>query len=238
MKSKSTFKLIISEITAVALNVIPLGLWFFEDYPVETIVLLYGLESVLAMVFAVLCVILLVSSEEGDEKILQTRYKWKKIRDFVLIFGFSTFVILSFPATIIFLSPKTANGAAVTLADVAFGLKFILAFQMLEFFSNLYLLRPLSMKQGEHLLSYSFGGMAVIFVSIFLGFFAAVIGISVYLPFIVLKTFIDIGQPVQYFLRQTPSPTEADPLFDPLTEKYRKNTPRKSTIKRNTKLPT
>lgn len=237
MKSKSTFKLIISEITAVAINVIPLALWFFEDYPVETIVVLYALESVLAMVFAVLCVILLAARDERDDNGSKTRYKWKKIRDFVLIFGFSTLVILSFPATVIFLSPKTANGAAVTLADVIFGLKFILAFQLLEFFSNLYLLRPLSTKQGEHLLSYSFGGMAVMFVSIFLGFFAAVIGISVYLPFIVLKTFIDIGQPVQYFLRQTPSPTEPDPLFDPLSQ-YQRKTPRKSVIKKKSKLPT
>ncbi|HEX8368823.1 MAG TPA: DUF6498-containing protein [Pyrinomonadaceae bacterium] len=221
-KGKSTFKLIISEITAVALNVIPLALWFFEDYTVETIVALYALESVLAMVFAVLCVLLLAPRE---------RYKWKIIRDFVLIFGFCTFVILVFPAHLIFVLKQ---GAGVTLPAVIFGLKFILAFQLFEFFSNLYLLRPLSLKESEHLLSYSFGGMAVIFVSIFLGFFAAAIGLSVYLPFIVLKTFIDIGQPVQYFLGQTPSPTEPDPLFDPLSVK----TPRKSIIKRNTKLPT
>jgi hypothetical protein len=232
VNNKSTFKLIISEITAIALNVIPLALWFFEDYTVETIVVLYALESVLAMVFAVLCVILLAGRDERGEKILQARYRWKIVRDFVLIFGFSTFVILAFPAHVIFL---VKQGAGVTAAAVIFGLKFILAFQLLEFFSNLYLLRPLSFKQSEHLLSYSFGGMAVMFVSIFLGFFAAAMGISVYLPFIVLKTFIDIGQPVQYFLRQTPSPTEPDPLFDPLSHKPPR---RKSIIKRNPKLPT
>jgi len=231
LKNKSTFKLIISEITAIALNVIPLALWFFEDYTVETIVVLYALEGVLAMVFAVLCVILLAARDERDDKIRKNRFKWKIVRDFVLIFGFSTFVILAFPAHVIFLLKQ---GAGVTLPAVIFGLKFILAFQLLDFFSNLYLLRPLSLKESQHLLSYSFGGMAVMFVSIFLGFFAAAIGISVYLPFIVLKTFIDIGQPVQYFLGQTPSPTEADPLFDPLSEK----TPRKSLIKKNTKLPT
>lgn len=225
MKNKSTLKLIISEITAIALNVIPLGLWFFEDYPVETIVVIYALESVLAMVFAVLCVILLAPRE---------RYKWKIIRDFVLIFGFSTLVILTFPAHVIFLMKQ---GAGVTLPAVIFGLQFILAFQLFEFFSNLYLLRPLSFKQSQHLLSHSFGGMAVMFVSIFLGFFAAAVGLSVYLPFIVLKTFIDIGQPVQYFLGQTPSPTEADPLFDSLSQ-YQKKTPRQSFGRKKSKLPT
>lgn len=222
-KNKSALKFIISEITAVALNVIPLALWFFEDYTVETIVVLYGLESVLAMVFAVLCVLFLAPRD---------RYKWKIIKDFVLIFGFSTFVILTFPAHVIFLMNQ---GAGVTPAAVIFGLKFILAFQLFEFFSNLYLLRPLSFKESQHLLSYSFGGMAVMFVSIFLGFFAAAIGISVYLPFIVLKTFIDIGQPVQYFLGQSRSPIEPDPLFDPLAEKPQR---RKPAIRRNLKLPT
>lgn len=221
VKNKSTLKLIISEITAIALNVIPLGLWFFEDYPVETIVILYALESVLAMIFAVLCVLFLAPRD---------RYKWKIIKDFALIFGFATFVILVFPAHLIFLHNQ---GKGVALPALIFGLKFILAFQLLEFFANLYLLRPLSFKESQYLLSYSFGGMAVMFVSIFLGFFAAALGISVYLPFIVLKTFIDIGQPVQYFLGQTPSPTEADPLFDPLSQKP----PRKSTGKRKSRLP-
>lgn len=225
MKHKSAFKLIISEITAVAINVIPLALWFFEDYTVETVVVLYALESVLTMVFAVLCVLFLAPRD---------RYKWKIIKDFVLIFGFSTFVILAFPATVIFLLKQ---GAGVTLAAVVFGLKFILAFQLLEFFSNLYLLRPLSFKQSQHLLSYSFGGMAVLFISIFLGYLAAAFNISPYLPFIVLKTFIDIGQPVQYFLGQTPSPTEADPLFDPLSQ-YQQKKPRQSVFKKKSKLPT
>ena len=222
MKHKSAFKLIISEITAVALNVIPLALWFFEDYTVETVVVLYGLESVLTMVFAVLCVLFLAPQE---------RHKWKIIKDFVLIFGFSTFVILAFPATVIFLLKQ---GSGVTLAAVVFGLKFILAFQLLEFFSNLYLLRPLSFKQSQYLLSYSFGGMAVMFISIFLGYLAAAFNISPYLPFIVLKTIIDIGQPIQYFLGQSPSPTEPSPHFDILA----KEKPRKSVFKKNSKLPT
>ncbi|MDQ3799606.1 MAG: DUF6498-containing protein [Acidobacteriota bacterium] len=214
-KSKSTFKLIISEITALAINVIPLALWFFEDYPVETIVILYALESVLAMLFAVLCVLFLAPSEQRDEKICKTRFKKKVIGDFLWMFGFGTALVLFFPTTVIFL---VKHGENVTLPAVIFGLKLVLAFQLFEFFSNLYLLRPLSLKQSEFLLASSFGGIAVMLVSVFLGFIAAAFGM-VFLPFIVLKTIVDIGQPVQYFLGQTPSPTE--PVFDYMTEKAR-----------------
>jgi hypothetical protein len=204
-KSKSKLKLLISEITAIAVNVIPLALWFFEDYAVETIVVLYALEGVLAMLFALLCVLLLAPPEQRDEKICKTHVKREIIKSFLMTLGFGTIVVLAFPATVIFL---VKQGAGVSLSAIAFGLQFILAFQLLEFFSNLYLLRPLSLKEAESLLAFSFGGIAVIFVSIFLGFIAAGFGISVYLPFIVLKTIIDVGQPVQYFLRQNPSQTE------------------------------
>lgn len=220
-KGKSTFKLIISEISAIGILVVPLGLWFFEDYPVATIAVLYVLESIMAVIFAILCVLFL--APRGKKKIIQN-----------ILWVFVPWVLfsLALPAAVI-ISPKI-NGGGVTLADVIYGLKFVLAFQLLEFFSNLYLLRPLSVREGEYFLSYSLGGMAVIFVSIFLGFFAAVFGLSVFLPFILLKIFIDIGQPVQYFLGQSRSLTEPDPLFDVLAEKP----PRKSTIKKNSKLPT
>lgn len=56
-KSKPKLKLLISEITAIAVNVIPLALWFFEDYTVETIVVPYAPEGVPAMLFALLCVL-------------------------------------------------------------------------------------------------------------------------------------------------------------------------------------
>jgi hypothetical protein len=231
-KGKSTFKLIISEISAIGITVVPLGLWFFEDYPVATVAVLYVLESIMAVVFAVLCVLLLAPPEQRDEKICKTRRKKEIIKSILWVFVPWTVFSLVFPAAVI-ISPKF-NGGGITAADVAYGLKFVLAFQLLEFFSNLYLLRPLSLKGAEYFLSYSLGGMAVIFVSIFLGFFAAVFGLSVFLPFILLKIFIDIGQPVQYFLGQSRSPTEPDPLFDVLAE----NKPRKSVIKKKSKLPT
>ena len=230
-KGKSTFKLIISEISAIGVTVVPLGLWFFEDYPVATVAVLYVLESITAVVFSILCVLLLAPPEQRDEKICKTRRKKEIIKSILWVFAPWTVFNLVFPAAVIF-SPKIGGG--VTLSDIAFGLKFILAFQLLEFFSNLFLLRPLSLKEAEYFLSSGLGGMAVIFLSIFLGFFAAVIGISVFLPFIVLKTFIDIGQPVQYFLGQTPPQTAPDPLFDVLSEKPR----RRFLIKNNPELPT
>jgi hypothetical protein len=231
-KGKSAFKLIISEISAIGVTVVPLGLWFFEDYPVATVAVLYVLESIMAVIFAILCVFLLAPPARHDEKAGKITGKIEIIKNILWVFVPWAIFSLVLPAAVI-ISPKI-NGGGVTLEDVVYGLKFVLAFQLLEFFSNLYLLRPLSVREGEYFLSYSLGGMAVIFVSIFLGFLAAAFGLSVFLPFIVLKIFIDIGQPVQYFLGQSRSLTEPDPLFDVLAQ----NAPRKSIRKRNTKLPT
>lgn len=214
MKRNSKFKLIISEITAVAINIIPLALWFFEDYSVETIVVLYALESVLAMIFALLCVLLLSAAKESSDD-GKFRTKSEVVKSFLLVCGMGTLIVLVFPATFIFLFGK---GEGVSFSDVKFALYFILAFQLFEFVSNLYLLRPLSLKEGEFLLSFSFGGIALLLISIFIGVFLTVFfNISVFLPFIILKTITDIGQPIQCFLGQTPSHTQ--PIFRDATVK-------------------
>jgi hypothetical protein len=216
LKGKSTIKLLVSEITALGTTVVPLALWYFEDYSVETVVVLYALESVLAMILAALCVFITAPAQDfsfSDSRL--PRRKSKTLKDFVLVGGLATLVILAFPAVFIFLF---GEGRGVSFADVRFGFQIVVCFQLFEFFSNLYLLRPLSLKQSEIFLSYSFGGMALILISMFLGVFLTVFfNISPFVPFIILKTISDIGQPIQYFLGQTPPQTES--LFDNVTVK-------------------
>jgi hypothetical protein len=214
LKGKSTLKLIISEIAAIGTTIVPLALWFFEDYPVEPVVVLYAIESVLAMVFAALCVFILAPSHDSSVADI-TKYKRRTLTEFALIGGISTLIILTFPATFIFLHGQRKG---VLFEDVKFGFTIVFGFQLFEFFFNLYLLRPLSLKQSETFLSYSFGGMALILISMFFGvFLATFFNIKPFLPFIILKTIIDIGQPIQYFLGQIPSQTES--LFDNVTVK-------------------
>ena len=216
MKGKSTIKLIVSEIAALGTAVVPLALWFFEDYAIETLVVLYALESVMAMIFAVLCVPFLAPAQDFSfSNFNLPRYKSKTLKDFILVCGGATLIILIFPATFIFL---LGQGKGVSFEDLKFGFSIVICFQLFEFFCNLYLLRPLSIKQSEVFLSYSFGGIALILISMIIGVFLAVFfNISPFIPLIVLKTIGDIGQPIQYFLGQTPSQTES--LFDDVTVK-------------------
>jgi hypothetical protein len=58
LNTKSTLRLIVSEITAIAINIIPAALWFFDDLPAATTMVLYALESVAVIILAVLCVLL------------------------------------------------------------------------------------------------------------------------------------------------------------------------------------
>lgn len=204
MKSKSKFKLLISEITAVGINVVPLLLWLFEDYSAETIMILYALENVVALLLAVLCVLFLAPTEERKES-SKPRVRSKIIIDFLLMglgLTLGSGIFLSF---FIFAILK----ADVTLSAIGFGLLSIAAFQLFEFFSNLYLLRPLSLAESETLLTRGLGRIAFLFISVFIGIFLAAFADNWFvLPFIILKTIIDIAEPIQFFIgKEQPIPS-------------------------------
>jgi Family of unknown function (DUF6498) len=202
LRGKSTFKLIISEITAVGVNVVPLTLWLFEDYSAETTMVLYALESIAAVILAVLCVLLLAPvTEKSDTG--KTRNRGKIITDFLLMAGVFTIVLLVFLFSFIFLVLK----AHISPSEIKFGMLCIAAFQFFEFFSNLFLLRPLSLKEGEILLTQSFGGLVVLHISILTGvFLAAFVNEWFVVPFIVLKTIVDVAAPIQFFTGKSDAP--------------------------------
>lgn len=205
LKSKSKLKLIVSETTAVGMALVAAGLWFFEDYPVETIMALYAVETVAAMTLAVLCVLILAPAREYTG---ETRSKSIILKDFILVCGFGTIVVLTFPAVFIFIH---GGGNGITWGDVKFGLIFIGCFQLFEFFANLLLLHPLSLKVSESMLAQSFGGIALILISMLVGILLAVFfNVSVFLPFLILKVVCDLGMPVQLFLygNQLPEPLD------------------------------
>ena len=194
MKNKSTLRLIISEITAIVINIIPAALWFFEDLPAAATMVLYALESVVAVILAVLCV-LIIAPEDRDPK--KVRYKFKIIIDFLIIAGFLAFVLMTFIAVFIFLILKVK----IEFSAIKYALLIIAAFQIFEFLTNLYTLRPLSLKRAEFFLSRSLGGLATLFVAVFLGVFLAFFANELFiLPFIALNAMISIGTPIQFFL--------------------------------------
>ncbi len=196
MNIKSTFRLIVSEISAVAINMIPLALWFFEDYSSETTMVIYALECAAAILFAVLCV-LVISPSYDPSGTPKYRKKSKLIADFLVIALALLAACFVFLGAFIFLVLK----ATIDLSNVRYALMFVLAFQLVEFLTNLITLRPLPLRKAEFILTRSLGRTALLFLGVFLGvFFAAFVNEWFVVPFIALKTLVDIGEPIQYFL--------------------------------------
>jgi hypothetical protein len=209
LKSKSIAKLIISEISAIGINLVPLSLWLFEDYSSETTMILYLLESVVAIILAISCVLLLAPARERAEN--KTLERNKIVLDFLLIAGLFAVALSVFVTAFIFLVLK----AHIPASHVKFGLMCMAAFQIFEFASNLFLLRPLSLKQAEIFLSQSMGGLALLHISVFIGIFLALFVEDWFvLPFIIFRTLIDIATPIQFFMGKK---TEAESIPDEAT---------------------
>jgi hypothetical protein len=172
-------------------------MWFYEDYSSATVMVLFTLESIIAVILAVLFFWLLAPATERIEN--KTLHKKEQLSIFLLVAGILAVCISVFVAAIVFLLMKET----IPIEDIKFGMTFILAFQFLEFFSNLYLLRPLSIKEGDNLFTQSLGGLALLLVSILMGFplafFSGDKNLFV-LPFIIFKVIIDISTPIRFFL--------------------------------------
>lgn len=196
MRVRSTLRLAVAEIAAVAINIIPITLWYFDDLSAKAAMLVYAFEALFAVVFAILCV-QLISPAYDPEGSSKYKRKGKLIADFSMIaFGFLG-VLGVFVGVFIFLF----LGVDFDLLTIAIALVIVLAFQVAEFFVDVVTFRPLPLKRAEFLLSNSMGKTAVLFFGVFFGvFLAGFVNEWFVLPLIVLKTIIDIGEPIQFFL--------------------------------------
>ncbi len=80
----------------------PLTLWFFKDYTLETIVILYALESLVAIILAVLSVLFLAPAKEPTAS-NKTLLRSEMIKNFLFGAGMGTLGIYVFVGTFIFL---------------------------------------------------------------------------------------------------------------------------------------
>ena len=66
MSLKNTIRLATAESTALAINFIPLALWYFEDYSAEATMMIYALECAAAIAFAILFVLIASPAYDPD----------------------------------------------------------------------------------------------------------------------------------------------------------------------------
>lgn len=189
-------RLVVAEIVAVAINVIPLGLWFFDDYSAETTMFIYLAGSAFSIILAILCVRFISPAYDPDGK-AKYNNRSKLLTDFAMIsFGFLG-ILTVFVSGYIFLALK----AEVTARNILYGFAIVAAFVVAEFLVSLLTLRPLPLRKAEFLLSKSMGKTTLLFIGVFIGAFLSAFEKTWFvIPFVVLKTIADIGEPIKFFL--------------------------------------
>ncbi len=159
---------------------------------------LYTIESIITVILAIVCVIILAPKTEYP-KLGNYSKKSELIKTFLMISVGFMVVCLIFVSAFTFLVLKLK----IEFSELIYALSLIIGFQIAEFISNLFLMRPLTLKKSEFFLSDSLGGIAVIFFSVFIGFFLAMFYEPWFVyPFLVLNAIIVIGLPIQYFWKE------------------------------------
>jgi len=200
MRERSTLRLAVAEIAAVAINIVGLGLWFYEDYSADATMLLYALGALAAIVFAILAVLLATPSRAPDAS-PQNGRKWKLISDFSMISFFAIGVLWVFVGAFLFLIQRST--VEIDPRTIWIALAIMLAFQSAEFLIDVLTLRPLTIHDAEtYIFKKGMGQTVVLYFGVFIGVAVAFfLGNSWFaVPLFFFKIVIDIAQPIQFFL--------------------------------------
>lgn len=193
MNVKSIIGFIISLISVLGINFIPLEMWLYRDFSSEATMVVYALENVLAIFLATVFILLFAPPREQAAKI-STR---KELLQVYLISSLGLSV-----GSGIFLSFFIFG---ILRADVAFSaiaeaLVWISGFLVLEFIGDVIMLRPLSLAQADTFLNRSIRRVFLLFLGVFIGVFLAALDAKWFVvPFVILKTLADIADQIDIF---------------------------------------
>ncbi len=188
-------KYLIAAFQALGINAVPVVGMFAADWSVETAMLLYLLENLIGIPLAALLVRLLAPARE-DAPGMRVRHRREILNTYLIVaLSFS----LGSAIFILFVVYRTTNGQ-VDLTGLRTGLGAITLFALLGFLVDLVYMRPLSLPRAETVLERSLGRIFLLYLAVFVGMFLAIFGLaSFFIPFVVLKTLVDIGYLLQAF---------------------------------------
>lgn len=204
---KSIIGFLISLVSVLGINFIPLEIWLYRSFSGETTMIIYWVESLLALLLGVGFVRLFAPPRDETGK-LRTRGQVLQLYLLLgLVFGLGGGF---FMCVFIFLVLK----AKVAFAAVWTAIIWIFGFQILEFIGALLMLRPLTLLKAQLFLNRSLGRIFLLYLCVFVG-----IGIAFFvekwfiLPFIILKTIVDIGEQIQLFTGSGKRDEKVNPLL-------------------------
>lgn len=207
-------------LSALGVNAVPAIGFFRLGWSWETTMVLYLFETVLAIPLVALRIRLLSPAHEEvigaslpeswttqnkkpGTKVI--RYAWptadgvrydrtELLKSYLLVVVSFSLILSVFILVFLFLIMH----AQLDWAAFRSGLLAIVIFQLVGFLADLIWLRPLSLARAEKLGEQSMGRAALLYVAVFAGLCAAAVHpYGFLLPFIALKTMVDVGQPIQ-----------------------------------------
>jgi predicted cobalt transporter CbtA len=193
--------------TALGRNSIPLGAFVFGGSSAETVLVLYFLETILAIALTTVTIRLRAPAEHSGYHSLASTYTETRINGQVirrhqkgnrhsLLEGFLIFS-LAFaivPGIIVALFLFGVLQTDISADTIIWGIAGIAVFQLAHFGVDIYRYPKLSPAQANDSLQYSMGRSAILFLSCFAGMIlAAFVTDWFIIPFAVLKTVTDVG---------------------------------------------
>lgn len=202
-------KYLIAALQALGVNAVPVVGVVAADWSVETAILLYLLENLAGIPLAALLVRLLAPARV-ELPGMRVRKRGEVLQTYlILALGFSFFSLIFITFFVI-----RNSGGAFDFTGLRGGALTIGLFLVAGFLADLALMRPLSLARGEKILERSLGRIFLLHLAVFLGVFLALFDQrAFFIPFVVLKTIVDLG----YLLQAMPWRRAAAPVDEEAT---------------------
>jgi hypothetical protein len=189
--------LITSLIAALGVNAVPAAAVFISG-SAETAMLIYFLENLMIVLLATAYVRL--KAPARDESSPNHRTRKSLLQTYLLVALGFTLVNGVFIAAILFLFSQVDIPRDLIL----WGIAIAAAFQLFSFAVDMVSREPLTLAAAETVLEKSLGRVFLLHLAVFIGVIVAAFFRQWFVvPFIVLKTMVDIGTAIQAFQRRT-----------------------------------
>lgn len=207
LKFTSLLQRIIPLTSALGRNSIPLGAFLFGGDSAETALVLYFLETIIAIILTTVTIRLRAPAEHSGYHSLASTYTETRINGQIvrrhqvgnrrsLLEGFLIFS-LAFavvPGVMMALFLFGVLRADISANTILLGIAGIAVFQLIHFSVDIHRKPKLSPAQANDVLQHSMGRSAILFLSCFAGMLLAGFVTNWFIiPFAVLKTVMDVG---------------------------------------------
>jgi len=202
---------LISLVSVLGINFIPLEMFLYRDFTWESGMIFYGLENLIAVLFTAGFVYLFAPKRENVSHLLppeakvkmEVQFRTKKLQPKEgIVTGYLLFAAAFGGGGTLFLFAflVVALKKSIQYEAIFSALPIIAGFLVLEFFGDWLMLRPIDMADIGSLLKRSMGRIALLYLSVFVGFFLALfVEWLFFVPFVILKTLADLTEVGQVF---------------------------------------